>query len=97
MIVDALGNPVAATLTPGQQSDLSQAGPLLEELEPSAFLADKAYDLTLLQFEPVPTLARRGFSLAALRRNLGGPGRANAQSRCLIFGWPLLRAMQDTN
>lgn len=26
-----------------------------------------------------------------------GPGRANAQSRRLIFGRPLLRAMQDTN
>lgn len=45
MIIDALGNPIAATLTPGQQSDLSQAAPLLEELEPGAFLADKAYDV----------------------------------------------------
>jgi transposase len=48
MIVDALGNPVAMSLTPGQQSDLSQAAPLLEEVEPEAFLADKAYDADAL-------------------------------------------------
>jgi transposase len=47
-IVDALGNPVAISLTPGQQSDLSQAGPLLEKIEPQAFLADKAYDADAL-------------------------------------------------
>ena len=43
-LVDALGNPVAFSLTPGQASDLSQAEPLLEDVEPQAFLADKAYD-----------------------------------------------------
>jgi transposase len=48
VIVDALGNPVAVSLTPGQQSDLSQAGPLLDEVEPEAFLADKAYDADAL-------------------------------------------------
>jgi transposase len=48
MIVDALGNPVAVSLTPGQQSDLSQAAPLLEDVEPEAFLADKAYDADAL-------------------------------------------------
>jgi transposase len=31
-------------LTPGQASDLSQAEPLLENVDPRAFLADKAYD-----------------------------------------------------
>ena len=43
-LVDALGNPVAFSLTPGQVSDLSQAEPLLEDFAPEAFLADKAYD-----------------------------------------------------
>jgi transposase len=41
VIVDALGNPVAISLTPGQASDLAQAEPLLEEVDPQAFLADK--------------------------------------------------------
>lgn len=56
MIVDALGNPVAVSLTPGQQSDLSQAAPLLEEVEPEALLADKAYDADAL----IETLEERG-------------------------------------
>ena len=43
-LVDALGNPVAFSLTQGQVSDLSQAEPLLEDFAPEAFLADKAYD-----------------------------------------------------
>jgi len=43
-LVDALGNPVAFSLTPGQASDLSQAETLLENVAPEAFLADKAYD-----------------------------------------------------
>ena len=48
MIADALGNPVAISLTPGQQSDLGEAEPLLEEVDPRAFLADKAYDADVL-------------------------------------------------
>ena len=36
------------SLTPGQEHDLSQALPLLEEVEPGAFLADKAYDANAL-------------------------------------------------
>jgi transposase len=43
-LVDALGNPVAFSLTQGQVSDLSQAEPLLEDVAPEALLADKAYD-----------------------------------------------------
>lgn len=31
-------------MTPGQASDLSQAEPLLQNIDPRAFLADKAYD-----------------------------------------------------
>ena len=43
-VVDALGNPVALSLTPGQAADITQAEPLLEGLEPEALLADKGYD-----------------------------------------------------
>jgi len=58
VVVDALGNPVAMSLTPGQQSDLSQAEPLLEEVEPQAFLADKAYDANAL----IETLEERAIT-----------------------------------
>ena len=50
VIVDALGNPVTLSLTPGQASDLGQAQPLPQDVDPQAFLADKAYDAdTLIQ------------------------------------------------
>lgn len=58
VIVDALGNPVTVSLTPGQASDLSQAQPLLDEVEPQAFLADKAYDADAL----IETLEERGIT-----------------------------------
>ncbi len=47
-IVDALGNPVAFSLTGGQVHDLGQAQPLLERVKPKALLADKAYDANAL-------------------------------------------------
>ncbi|AOW49688.1 transposase [Acetobacter ascendens] len=31
-------------ITPGQDADITQAEPLLENIEPDAFLADKTYD-----------------------------------------------------
>ena len=43
-LVDALGNPVNLMLTPGQDHDLTCALPLLENTDPGALLADKAYD-----------------------------------------------------
>jgi transposase len=36
------------SLTPGQASDLGQAEPLLAEVDPKAFLGDKAYDADAL-------------------------------------------------
>ena len=42
--MDALGNPVALSLTPGQAADINQAVPLLDQVEPDALLADKGYD-----------------------------------------------------
>ena len=58
MIVDALGNSVAISLTPGQASDLAQAEPLLDHLDPDALLADKAYDANAL----IDTLQERAIT-----------------------------------
>ena len=57
-VVDALGNPVALSLTPGQAADITQAEPLLEGLEPEALLADKGYDSDAL----VAGLEERGIA-----------------------------------
>ena len=43
-LTDALGNPLAFHLTPGQASDLAGSDVLLAELEAEALLADKGYD-----------------------------------------------------
>ena len=47
---------MAFSLTPGQAGDLSQAEPLIEQADPQALLADKAYDADRL----IETLTRRG-------------------------------------
>ena len=57
-IVDALGNPVALSLTPGQAADITQAEPLLDQVVPDALLADKGYDSDAL----VETLQKRGIA-----------------------------------
>ena len=44
MIVDALGNPLALSLTGGQVHDITQAETLLALVEPEALLGDKGYD-----------------------------------------------------
>ncbi|GBR07686.1 transposase [Acetobacter oeni LMG 21952] len=43
-VVDAAGKAVALSLTPGQRADITEAEPLLDEVDPEAFIADKAYD-----------------------------------------------------
>ena len=57
-IVDALGNPVALSLTPGQAADITQAVALLDQVEPEALLADKGYDSDAL----IETLKERGIT-----------------------------------
>jgi hypothetical protein len=42
MIVDALGNPLAFTLTAGQVHDITQAETLTSQVQPEALLADTA-------------------------------------------------------
>jgi transposase len=49
---------VALSLTPGQAHDITQAVPLLDQVEPEAFLADKGYDSDAL----VATLEARGIT-----------------------------------
>ena len=43
-IVDAAGKAAALSLTPGQRAGITEAEPLLNEVDPAAFIADKAYD-----------------------------------------------------
>ena len=43
-MVDALGNPLRLTLTPGQWADSPQALTLLKDTDCQAVIADKAYD-----------------------------------------------------
>ncbi len=43
-LVDAIGNPLKFTLTPGQRHDITQAGSLVYSLENTMLLADKGYD-----------------------------------------------------
>jgi len=54
----ALGNPAALSLTPGQAADITQAAPLLDEVEPDAFIGDKGYDSDAL----VEKLEQRGIT-----------------------------------
>ena len=49
---------MALSLTPGQAADITQAVPLLDQVEPDAFLADKGYDSDAL----VATLQERGIT-----------------------------------
>jgi len=60
VIVDALGNPLAISLTGGQVHDITQGAALLAQVEPEALLADKGYDsdsfvesLKLREIKPV--------------------------------------------
>lgn len=41
-IVDVVGKAMA--LSPGQRADITEAEPLLDEVDPEAFIGDKAYD-----------------------------------------------------
>ncbi len=46
------------SLTPGQAADITQAAPLLDEVEPDAFIGDKGYDSDSL----VEKLEQRGIT-----------------------------------
>jgi transposase len=52
-LVDALGNPLAFFLTPGQAHDLEGADALLPEMKADMLLADKAFDADKRVIEPL--------------------------------------------
>ena len=52
-MVDALGNPTAFFLTPGQAHDLKGADALLPQMKAEALLADKAFDADERVIEPL--------------------------------------------
>lgn len=52
-MVDALGNPIAFFLTPGQIHDLEGADALLPQMEADILLADKAFDADERVIEPL--------------------------------------------
>jgi transposase len=66
-MVDALGNPTAFFLTPGQAHDLEGADALLPQMQANALLADKAFDADEGVIEP----------LLAARKKLVTPPRSN--------------------
>ena len=49
---------MALSLTPGQAADITQAVPLLDQVEPEALLGDKAYDADAF----IETLDERGIT-----------------------------------
>jgi transposase len=52
-LVDALGNPLAFFLTPGQAHDLEGADALLPQVKADMLLADKAFDADKRVLEPL--------------------------------------------
>ena len=52
-MVDALGNPLAFFLTPGQAHDLEGADALLPQMKADTVLADKAFDADERVIEPL--------------------------------------------
>lgn len=52
-MVDALGNPLAFFLTPGQAHDLQGADVLLPRMQADTLLADKAFDADQRVIEPL--------------------------------------------
>ena len=52
-LADALGNPLAFLLTPGQAHDLQGADALLPQMQADTLLADKAFDAGERVIEPL--------------------------------------------
>jgi len=52
-MVDALGNPIAFLLTPGQAHDLEGADAFLPQMQADTLLADKAFDADKRVIEPL--------------------------------------------
>jgi len=80
MIVDALGNPLALSLTGGQVHDITQAQALLAFVEPKALLGDKGYDADHL----IDSLTARAISVVI-------PPKSKPESRTSLRLRTLLR------
>ena len=52
-MVDALGNPIAFLLTPGQAHDLEGADAFLPQMQADTLLADKAFDADQRVIQPL--------------------------------------------
>lgn len=61
-LVDALGNPLAFLLTPGQAHDLVGADALLPQMTANRLIADKAFDADKRVREPLARPAKRSSS-----------------------------------
>jgi transposase len=57
-LVDALGNPLAFLLTPGQAHDLVGADALLPHMAADLLIADKAFDADERVIEPLATAGK---------------------------------------
>jgi transposase len=57
-MVDALGNPLAFFLTPGQAHDLEGADALLPHMKADTLLADKAFDADERVIEPLLAIGK---------------------------------------
>ena len=57
-MVDALGNPLAFFLTPGQAHDLEGADALLPHMKADTLLADKAFDADKRVIEPLQAVGK---------------------------------------
>jgi transposase len=57
-LVDALGNPLAFLLTPGQTHDLVGADALLPQMAADTLIADKAFDADARVREPLATAGK---------------------------------------
>jgi transposase len=87
-IVDALGNPLAMSLTGGHVHDLTQAQILTQGIEPAALLADKGYDsdgfiehLEVRRIKPViPPRANRNTPREATSRSIASATSWNVSS-----------------
>jgi transposase len=75
-LVDALGNPLAFFLTPGQAHDLEGADALLPQMQADTLLADKAFDADERVIEP----------LLAAGKTLVIPPKANRKVQRTVSG-----------
>ena len=78
-IVDALGNPLAVSLTGGDVHDVTQAQLLTQKIEPAALLADEGYDTGGF----IEHLFKSAASSPPFRRGQIARRRASATSRSI--------------